>query len=353
MSYWIAGATVASAVIGGAASMSGAAAGEEAAARAEASNRIAGRQQNALTQQSLELNRPVIQTRDAALNQLNAFFGLPQVAPSRTGFGSGAEGVIPLPGVTTRQDGQVEGGKDIRQTVYFDPGQNAIVDDSGSIIERVPAGGGTLQSVVHGRNNAVAVDAQGNLTSVGSSGSNPLGVQLVRGQPQQQQPAGQPASGAGPDFSNILNLPIFSFQRQQGEGVINRNLANRGKFFSGQRGAALLNFNNALVANRINEDYVQPRLTLAGYGQQSAGNAQNALANFGSSIGQTSRNTANNLGNAANSRASGYAGAADSLNQGIGNLLVGQYLRQDGQTTQPTQRNSMNYYGSRTPYGNY
>lgn len=324
MSYWFAGATVASAVIGGVASNSAAGAGSEAAAQGMAQNAIANRQQGAITAQQLELQRPLINTRDNALNQLNEFFGLPTTAPSRTSFGSSAQGVIALPGITTRQDGQVAGGRDIRQTVYYDPSVGAVVDQNGSVIANVPEGGGVLAGLTSGRNNQVGINADGTLYQIGSSGQQVpiegIGQRLVRS----QEPAtGQPASARTPgDYSNILNLPIFDFQRREGEGVINRNLAARGKFFSGERGAGLLRFNNALVANRINEDFVQPRLTLAGYGQNAGNQAQNALSGQSSNVGQAGVNAALLASDRGNARASGYAGTANAITGAVGNLLT-------------------------------
>lgn len=349
MSYWVAGATVASAVIGGVASNSAAGAGSEAAAQGMAQNAIANRQQGALTAQQLEIQRPLINTRDAALNQLNAFFGLPEITPSRTSFGSNAEGVVALPGITTRQDGQVAGGRDIRQTVYFDPSVGAVVDQNGSVIANVPEGGGMLAGLTSGRNNQVGVNADGTIYQIGSSGQpvpiEGIGQRLVR-TPQQAQPGGQPASTSGrPDFSNILNLPIFDFQRREGEGVINRNLATRGKFFSGERGAGLLRFNNALVANRINEDFVQPRLTLAGYGQAAGNSAQNALSGQSSNVGQAGVNAALLASDRGNARASGYAGTANAVTGALGNLLTLREM-QAGQPRTSSTKNGLSTYGA-------
>jgi len=363
MSYWIAGATVASAVIGGVASNSAAGAGEAAAAQGMAQNNIANRQQQALTAQQLELQRPLVQTRDNALNQLNAFFGLPQTTPSRTSFGATAQGVIPLPGITTRQDGQIAGGKDIRQTVYYDPGANAIVDAAGSVIQNVPPGGGLLAGLTSGKDNQVGVNPDGSLYQIGSSGQQvPIqginqrltpaqgGVQAGGGSfneagGSQFMPSGTASAGRGPDFSNILNLPIFDFQRREGESVINRNLAARGKFFSGERGAGLLRFNNALVANRINEDYVQPRLTLAGYGQQAGNYAQNALAGQSGNVGQAGVNAALLASDRGNARASGYAGTANAITGAMDNLLALREMN-SRQGRPSTSKNGLATYGA-------
>jgi hypothetical protein len=359
MSYWVSGATVASAVIGGVASNAAAGAGEEAAAAGMAQNRIANRQQNALSAQQLELQRPLINTRDAALNQLNAFFGLPQTTPSRTSFGSGAEGVVALPGITTRQDGQVSGGRDIRQTVYFDPGVGAIVDETGSIIANVPEGGGVLAGLTSGRNNQVGIGADGTLYQIGSDGQQVpiqgINQRLTRApQAAQASATGARTTGTGPDFSNILNLPIFDFQRREGESVINRNLANRGKFFSGERGAGLLRFNNALVANRINEDFVQPRLTLAGYGQNAGNAAQNALGGQAANVGQAGVNQAMLASDRGNARASGYAGTANAITGAVGNLLTLRELERRPRYTGPYENRTagtptMNVPPYRTP----
>lgn len=350
MSYWIAGATVASAVIGGVASNSAAGAGEAAAAQGMAQNAIAQRQQNALTAQQVELQRPLINTRDAALNQLNEFFGLPTTTPSRTGFGANAEGVVALPGITTRQDGQVAGAKDIRQGVYYDPSVGAIVDSAGSVIQNVPEGGGVLNSLVFGKNNQVGVGPDGSLYQIGSDGQQApiqgLGQRLVRSQ-QPAQAGGQGAATTpANNFANILNLPIFDFQRREGESVINRNLASRGKFFSGERGAGLLRFNNALVANRINEDFVQPRLTLAGYGQNAGNSAQNALAGQSGAVGQAGVNAALLASDRGNARASGYAGTANAVTGAMDNLLALREMN-SGNTRKSTTKNGLSYYGTK------
>lgn len=139
-----------------------------------------------------------------------------------------------------------------------------------------------------------------------------------------------------------MNLPIFDYQRKQGEGLINRNLAGQHKFFSGQRGAALLERNNQLVANRINEDYVQPRLTLAGYGNQASANSQNALNNAGQNIGQAGATYADIANARGNTRASGYLAQGDALGQFGQNLL-----------TRRAQTPDYNYTGKTDPLPDY
>ena len=229
------------------------------------------------------------------------------------------------------------------------------MDSAGNLVANVPADG-VIPGLVHGYNNQVRIDAQGNVYSVGSKGENKLAFSL---RPQAASAGGATAGAANTtpanDFSNILNLPIFDFQRREGEGVINRNLASRGKFFSGERGAALLRFNNALVANRINEDFVQPRLTLAGYGQQAGNSAQNALSGQSSNVGQAGVNSALLASDRGNARASGYVGTANAITGALGNLLTLREMQGTGagQKQPQVRNNGYEYYGARTPWGVY
>lgn len=379
MAVWITGVvTVGGALIQKNASDNAAQAGVDAANQGAAANRNALAQQTQLTRQQLELQRPLIQTRDASLNQLNAFFGLPQVEASDVsgapGRGTNGSRLIALNGITTTGQHTAKEGSSFADSLnplnnlnpmqgvgnvlgtadgaapdqspqlFYDPGANAIVDSAGNLVSNVPSDG-VIPGLVHGFNNQVRIDAQGNVYSVGSGGENKLSFQL---RPQAAQPASA-AAGANTtpanDFSNILNLPIFSFQRKEGEGVINRNLANRGKFFSGERGAGLLRFNNALVANRINEDFVQPRLTLAGYGQNAGNQAQNALAGQSSNVGQAGVNSALLASDRGNARASGYVGTANAVTGALGNLLTLREMNA-GQTKPSSTKGGLSTYGA-------
>ena len=389
MAVWITGiATVGGALIANNASQNAAQAGVDAANQGAAANRNALAQQSQLTRQQLELQRPLIQTRDAALNQLNEFFGLPTTTPSDVsgapGRGTNGSQLVALNGITTTGQHSARKGSSFADSLtplnnlnpmqgignvlgtpdgaapdqspqlFYDPGSNAIVDSAGNLVSNVPADG-VIPGLVHGFNNQVRIDAQGNVYSVGSKGENKLGFSL---RPQAASPAAG-AAGTAPraanDFSNILNLPIFNFQRREGEGVINRNLAQRGKFFSGERGAGLLRFNNALVANRISEDFVQPRLTLAGYGQAAGNNAQNALAGQSSNVGQAGVNSALLASDRGNARASGYAGTANAVTGALGNLLTLREMNAGttGAKTPNRATTGYQYYGARTPYGVY
>lgn len=379
MAVWITGVvTVGGALIANNASQNVAQAGVDAANQGAAAGRNALAQQSQLTRQQLELQRPLIQTRDNALNQLNEFFGLPSTTPSDVsgapGRGTGGSQLIALNGITTTGQKQpkegssfadslnplnnlnpmqgignvlgTSGGAALDQSpqLFYDPGANAIVDSAGNLVSNVPADG-VIPGLVHGFNNQVRIDAQGNVYSVGSSGENKLGFNLRPQAAAPAQAASQTARTSSPDFSNILNLPIFDFQRREGESVINRNLAQRGKFFSGERGAGLLRFNNALVANRINEDFVQPRLTLAGYGQQAGNSAQNALAGQSGNVGQAGVNAALLASDRGNARASGYAGTANAVTGALGNLLTLREM-QAGQTRPSTTKNGLSTYGA-------
>lgn len=409
MAVWISGLVViGGALIANNASKNAARAGVDAAEQGAQENRNALAQQERLAQQQIEIQRPLIQSRDAALNQLNAFFGLPQSEPTSFGGGGGATlggagsgmgtgagpnagtggaQLIALPGVRAQLSRGSKGsqgaidflgafndpgspGKSIDR-LFYDTGSGAIVDEMGNLVANVPEGGGIIPALVHGKDNQVAVGADGSITSVGTRGQNVLAIpRLQRVQPAQQVPgapagtaqaqAGGVASGgtrapAAPfDTSNILNLPIFAFQRQQGESVINRNLAARGKFYSGERGAGLLRFNNALVANRINEDFIQPRLTLAGYGQGAGNSAQNALAGQSSNVGQAGVNAALLASDRGNARASGYAGTANAVTGALGNLLTLREMNTGARPTAQQPRNTeYSYYGARTPFGVY
>lgn len=381
MTFWAAGAALVGAGVSYLGSQQQAKAGEKASSKIAANDAATLQQQNALTRQQLELQRPVIQTRDAALNQLNAFFGLPPVKGSEFGAGGAGHGLVALPGVTTggahsKQTGtswqgallsgggtaagvptgqQVNGGGSGGGMLYYDPSSHTIVDADGNNVANVPQSG-QIEGLVSGFNNPVEIDASGQLYAVGSKGRGALGIAPL---------VPKPASAAGSetaapfDYNSVLSNPAFEIQRRQGTGVINRNLAAQGKFFSGQRGNALLSFNNDLVRSHINEDYVNPRLTLAGYGAQAASGAQNALAGQSNNIGNYASNYANSATNQANARMSGYAGAANAITSGIGNYLTFREMNGGNgiKTTQPVNRSGyISNFGSGAHYdefGNY
>lgn len=386
MSVWLAGAAVVGAGATLYASNQAAQSGKDATKAAAQQNAATLAQQNNLTRQQLEIQRPVIQTRDAALNQLNAFFGLPQTKGTdfnATGGMGSNPNLVMLPGITANGvhskqtntslqsqllsgDGtaalvptgqQVKGGGTGGGQMYYDRYNDAIVDSAGNIVRaNASTAQGDIAGAISGFNNGVQVN-NGTLYGVGSKGAGSLNIQLkpLTAEEKKAYDAGTGGGTAAPfDYNSVLSNPAFEIQRRQGTGVINRNLAAQGKFFSGQRGNALLNYNNDLVRSHINEDYVNPRLTLAGYGTSAAAGAQNALTNQSSNLGQYAANYADTQANLANARNSGYAGTANAITSGIGNYLQFQQMqRQPGiATTQPVNQSGyISNFSQTDPFG--
>ncbi len=130
------------------------------------------------------------------------------------------------------------------------------------------------------------------------------------------------------------NNPAYQFQLKQGQQALDRSAAARGMGASGAQMKAAQEYGQGLASqqydkeyNRANSEFTDYYNRLAGLsqgGQQAAstlGNYGNQYATSGSNtLGSLGGYLQNNLGQAANARASGYIGGANAINGGIQGL---------------------------------
>lgn len=125
--------------------------------------------------------------------------------------------------------------------------------------------------------------------------------------------------------------PGYQWRMQQGQQALERSAAARGGLLSGRaakdmtnysQGAASQEYGNAFnryQTNRSNQ--LNPLQSLSGMAQTASGAMGTDAGNYGSNVGNSLMNTANQVGNnmmgAGNARASGYVGSANAMNQGI------------------------------------
>ena len=130
------------------------------------------------------------------------------------------------------------------------------------------------------------------------------------------------------------NNPAYQFQLKQGQQQLDRSNAARGMGYSGAQMKASQEYGQGLASQQYDKeynrasgefgDYYNRLAGLAQGGQQAAttlGSYGNQYANAGSNtLGSLGGSLQNNLGQAANARASGYIGGANAINGGIQNM---------------------------------
>lgn len=122
------------------------------------------------------------------------------------------------------------------------------------------------------------------------------------------------SSSSGPDYSAFYNSPDYQFTFAEGKRAVNSGLAARGLSNSGRAMKELTRYGQGAASAQLNS-YRNQLAAMAGIGQQTATN----LAGQGS---QTASQVGQNTQNAADARASGYLGSANSWNNSI-NSAVG------------------------------
>lgn len=128
-----------------------------------------------------------------------------------------------------------------------------------------------------------------------------------------------PATPTGPDMSVFFESPDYQFNLSEGQRAIDRSLAARGRALSGAGVREGVRYASGLASREFGSFY--DRLAnLAGIGQTGA--AQSAAAGAASAGQVGAAQIA-----AGNARASAYQGINNSLQQGVGNLLLNRYLR--------------------------
>jgi hypothetical protein len=135
--------------------------------------------------------------------------------------------------------------------------------------------------------------------------------------------------------------PSYDFRMQEGVNALDRSAASRGRLLSGAQDRAVTRYGSDLASQEYGNAFSRAMATdqynlgkqqsLAGVGQSATNVVSQAGANAASGIAQTTMSGAAAQGNAAiaggQAQASIYGGAATSLNQGIGNMLLYQGLK--------------------------
>lgn len=153
-----------------------------------------------------------------------------------------------------------------------------------------------------------------------------------------------PVAANSPNYADFFNSPDYQFALQQGTQNLDRSAASRGRLNSGGYGQDLVAYGQGLASQQLH-NYTNTLANIAGLGQ-TAGGQLNALGqNYATSYG-------NNLNNAAEATASGYAGqanAAGGLVNGIGRAAnyYGQYQQSKNGWIPPINNSS---YATDNPY---
>lgn len=129
------------------------------------------------------------------------------------------------------------------------------------------------------------------------------------------------------DFSGFQESPDYLFALQQGQAATERGAAARGGLFGGGAQADLQQFGQGLATQNLN-NYWNRLAGLSNTGQTTATNLGSYGQAFGQQYGQ-------NMMDAANARASSYAGQANAWGNALGQAgsAFGQYWGNRGQTS--------------------
>ena len=130
------------------------------------------------------------------------------------------------------------------------------------------------------------------------------------------------------------NNPAYQFQLKQGQQALDRSSAARGMGYSGAQMKASQEYGQGLASQQYDKEYNRASGEFGDYfnrlaglsqgGQQAAGSMAQAGGQYASgasnTLGSLGGYLQNNLGQAANARASGYIGKANAINGGIQNM---------------------------------
>lgn len=112
-----------------------------------------------------------------------------------------------------------------------------------------------------------------------------------------------------PDYSAFYNSPDYQFTFGEGQRAVNSGLAARGLSNSGRAMKELTRYGQGAASTQLNT-YRNALAAMAGVGQQTASNVGTQGMQTGQIVGQ-------NTQSAADARASGYLGSANSWNSAI------------------------------------
>ena len=169
----------------------------------------------------------------------------------------------------------------------------------------------------------------------GTYGINTLGNLMKSGAGQLNNPLDlylKSKGLAGGQFNT--NNPAYQFQLKQGQQALDRSSAARGMGYSGAQMKASQQYGQGLASQQYDKEYNRATSEFGDYYNRLAGLSQGGqqaattLGSQGSNYASGASNTLgslggylqNNLGQAANARASGYIGGANAINGGIQNM---------------------------------
>ena len=169
----------------------------------------------------------------------------------------------------------------------------------------------------------------------GTWGINRLGNLMKSGAGQLNNPLDLYLKSKGLSGGQFnTNNPAYQFQLKQGQQALDRSSAARGMGYSGAQMKAAQDYGQGLASQEYDKQYNRASGEFGDYFNRLAGLSQggqqaaNTLGSQGSNYASGASNTLgslggylqNNLGQAANARASGYIGGANAINGGIQNM---------------------------------
>ena len=169
----------------------------------------------------------------------------------------------------------------------------------------------------------------------GTYGINTLGNLMKSGAGQLNNPLDLYLKSKGLSGGQFnTNNPAYQFQLKQGQQALDRSSAARGMGYSGAQMKAAQQYGQGLASQEYDKQYGRANSEFTDYYNRLAGLSQggqqaaSTLGNYGNQYASAGSNTLgslggylqNNLGQAANARASGYIGKANAINGGIQNM---------------------------------
>lgn len=169
----------------------------------------------------------------------------------------------------------------------------------------------------------------------GKYGINTLGNLMKSGAGQLNNPLDLYLKSKGLSGGQFnTNNPAYQFQLKQGQQALDRSSAARGMGYSGAQMKAAQDYGQGMASQQYDKeynratsefgDYYNRLASLAQGGQQAVSTLGSQGSNYSSgasnTLGSLGGYLQNNLGQAANARASGYIGKANAINGGIQNM---------------------------------
>lgn len=155
-----------------------------------------------------------------------------------------------------------------------------------------------------------------------------------------------------PDYSGFYNSPDYAFAQQQGELGIERGANARGINLSGGTLKDLSSFNSGLATQQYG-NYYNKLMALSGQGENAATGFGNLATGQATNITNSANGIANTTQAAGQAQASGIVGGANavtgSLNSGIQNSLLANYLGKSPSAYGTTGDGGVNLGSSKNP----